>query len=263
MRELCVVIPTYDESENIARLLPALRSELEGLCSLTRVVVVDDASPDGTARVAEETGRDLRSEDFVVEVLRRPGKAGLGSAYVAAMSWLLEQPCADWVLTMDADLSHDPAHLPAFVAASERADLVVGSRYVRGAATPDWPRRRRALSTAGNLYARLWLGSELTDWTGGYNLYSRRLLEQCEPQSLRSSGYGFQIELKRRALAACDRAEEVPVVFHDRSAGTSKLPRRTILTNLLLVPRLRLDGSRPTGAPAPSGRTLPAVGVRG
>lgn len=270
MTELCIVIPTYDEANNIVGLLPALRSQVASLEVSTRVVVVDDGSPDGTGRLAEDLGRRLRAPGFVVEVLHRPGKAGLGAAYRAAMTGLLEGSGADWVLTMDADFSHDPAHLPAFVEAAGRAGLVVGSRYVPGGATPDWPRRRRALSVAGNLYAQAWLGSGVTDWTGGFNLYHRGLLERCDLQSLHSEGYGFQIEIKLRALAAGGRVAQVPIVFADRSRGVSKLPRRTVLSNLALVPRLRLGAPPRTAtlgtaaAPAPVaalGPVTPAAAV--
>lgn len=255
MTELCIVIPTYNEAGNIVGLLPALRSQMSSLDVTARVVVVDDASPDGTGRLAEDLGRRLRAPGFAVEVLHRRRKDGLGSAYRAAITGLLGGQGADWVLTMDADFSHDPAHLPAFAAAAERAALVIGSRYVPGGATPDWPRRRRALSVAGNLYTRAWLGWGVTDWTGGFNLYHRRLLERCDLPSLRSEGYGFQIEIKLRALEVTGRAEQVPIVFTDRSSGVSKLPRGTVVSNLVLVPALRLRTPPPRRALGPAAVT--------
>ncbi|HET9072109.1 MAG TPA: polyprenol monophosphomannose synthase [Acidimicrobiales bacterium] len=257
--ELRILIPTYEEAGNIEHLLEAIASQLTPVGVTARVTVIDDNSPDGTGTLAEAAGHRLRSERFAVEVLRRPGKLGLGTAYAGGMRGVVEEASADWVLTMDADFSHHPSYLPAFVAAARTSDLVVGSRYVHGGATPDWPLTRRALSVGGNWYSRLWLGSAVSDWTGGFNLYSRGLLARCDLATLAAAGYGFQIELKRRALALCGEATELPIVFHDRSRGASKLPRATILDNLVLVPRLRFaNPRRPAVSLAPE---RPVVGV--
>lgn len=261
MAELSILIPTYDEADNIARLLPAIASELAPLPITTRVTVIDDNSPDGTGMLAEDVGRALRSGRFSVEVLHRPGKAGLGTAYVTGMLRVVEEAAADWVLTMDADFSHHPSYLPAFLRAAPDAELVVGSRYVSGGSTPDWPARRRALSVGGNWYTRLWLGSAVTDWTGGFNLYHRRLLERCDVGTLGAGGYGFQIELKRRALQACGHAAQLPITFRDRTRGRSKLPGATILDNLLLVPRLRVTGTALPAVRVPAVRPVARVGV--
>jgi dolichol-phosphate mannosyltransferase len=243
---LTIVVPTYQEAGNLPRLVQGIRAALGPLDLRTRVLVVDDNSPDGTGKVAEELTRD-NDEGFAVEVLHRPRKEGLGRAYIDGLQRVLAARDTTWIGTMDADLSHDPAYLPALVAAAADADLVVGSRYVPGGGTPDWPWPRRLLSVGGNRYTRLFLGSQIADWTGGYVLYHRDLLARCDVGSIRSEGYGFLIELKFRALRACRSIRQVPIVFVDRTRGVSKIPRSTLAENLILVPRLRTGATRGRG----------------
>jgi dolichol-phosphate mannosyltransferase len=214
-----VVIPTYDEAGSI---LPLVRDVLSQDPSLD-VLVVDDASPDGTGeRVAEAAKSEPR-----LHLLARPGKLGLGSAYLAGFRWGLERGYA-WVLTMDGDGSHAPRHLPALVAATREADLVIGSRYVPGGGIRNWPPHRRLLSAFANLYTRTLLGLSVRDCTSGYRAHARAVLETVDPFSIRSSGYSFLEEMLYRVQRAGFRIVEVPILFVDRTAGASKISQREI-----------------------------------
>ncbi len=192
--------------------------------------------------MAEQLARKLKTKRFKVSVLHRKEKRGLGSAYRAGFAQLIGGDFSH-ILQMDADLSHDPRHIPNFLKGALQSDFVVGSRYISGGGTPDWQLYRILISRLGNWYARCWLGGKIHDFTGGYNLYTAALLEGVDINSLRSEGYGFLIELKYRALIINQSAYEVPIVFKDRTHGKSKLPRSTLFTNFLIVPRLRLKNT--------------------
>lgn len=226
-----IVIPTYNEAANLA---PQARAVLAQDARL-RVVVVDDASPDGTGdiaqRLARETGR--------VEVVHRPGKLGLGTAYIAGFKRALELG-AEWVGTMDADGSHDPRSLPAFIAATAHADVVVGSRYLRGVSVINWPLHRILLSWFANRYVRWITGLPLTDCTSGYRLYHRRALQRIDLDTIRSRGYAFLVEIAYRAYRRRCRLAEVPIIFYERRQGRSKLSRGVILEAALTPWRLAL-----------------------
>ena len=213
------------------------------------MLVVDDGSPDGTADRAEKVGAELGG----IHVLRRRGKAGLGTAYRAGFAWGIEQGY-DIVVEMDADLSHDPAALPMLVAPVEEgtADLVVGSRYIPGGAIPDWPWHRRALSRYGNLYAATALGLPVRDSTSGFRAYQVGMLRGLGLRDLRADGYGFQIEMAYRVVLAGGAVDEVPIVFTDRIRGTSKMSGRIVVEAMVLVTwwaiRDRLRGRHPPKA---------------
>ena len=224
-----IVIPTYQERANIEVVLERVRSA----APRADVLVVDDNSPDGTAEAAEAVAVRLGR----VSVLRRPGKSGLGAAYRAGFAWGRARGY-DVFVEIDADLSHDPSAVPALLREIDRgADLAIGSRYVRGGATPNWPPIRRLVSRAGNLYARALLGLTTTDATSGYRAYTRRALETVDVDSTHATGYGFQIELTYRVVRADGRVREVPIVFRDRSFGTSKMSARIAVEALALVTR--------------------------
>ncbi len=220
-----IVVPTYNEAENIGPLVAAIRAHLPG----AHVLVVDDASPDGTADRAEAAG---------ATVLRRVGPRGLGPAYRDGFARVLAQGF-DPVLQMDADLSHDPADLPRLVAALAGADLVLGSRWVEGGGTVAWGLGRRTLSRLGSAYARGWLGLPQRDLTGGFKAWRAATLAAIGPASLRAEGYAFQVEATWRAHTHGARIVEVPIVFTERHAGASKLSGRIAVEAVWRVPGLR------------------------
>jgi dolichol-phosphate mannosyltransferase len=230
LADCTVVIPTFNERENIGELIPKVL-ELPRF----RVLVVEDSSPDGTGAVVAE----LAQQDQRVSLLSRPRKQGLGRAYIAGFRRALAEG-AEYIFEMDADFSHDPQYLPALLAAAEeRYDLALGSRYVRGGGTLNWGFARQLISRGGNLYARAILGLPVMDATGGYRCYRRRVLEAIDLNAIQSNGYSFQIELVYRTLRAGFRIGEVPIVFPDRRVGQSKMSRRIVLEALLTVWRLR------------------------
>jgi dolichol-phosphate mannosyltransferase len=226
-----VIIPTYNEADNIGQLIPQVLAYPR-----CRILVVDDSSPDGTGALVERLAR----EEPRIGLLARPGKLGLGTAYIAGFRQALAQG-ARLIVEMDADFSHDPRYLPALIdAASSGYDLVLGSRYVRGGGTTDWGLSRKLISRGGNLYAGIILGLPIADSTGGYRCYRRSLLEAINLDAVRSNGYAFQIEMAYRARAAGARIGEVPIIFPDRRVGKSKMSRRIVLEALVNVWRLRL-----------------------
>lgn len=226
-----IIIPTYNEADNIQILVP----QLLALSPDIEVLVVDDGSPDGTGQIAE----GIRARVPRVHVLHRGHKMGLGSAYVAGFKIALERGF-DAVFEMDADLSHDPAAIPEFLKALEDADLVVGSRYLHGVTVVNWPLHRLFLSYGANLYTRIITGLPLHDATGGYKCFRRRVLEAIDLDRIRSDGYSFQIEMNFLAWRLHFRIIEIPITFVDRRAGISKMSRRIIWEAIWMVWRLRL-----------------------
>jgi dolichol-phosphate mannosyltransferase len=225
-----IVIPTYNERENMQKLIPILLSlplDLE-------VTVVDDNSPDGTA----DAVHTLAGEDERVHVVSRPAKMGLGSAYVAGFKYSLQKD-ADLIFEMDADFSHDPAAIPEFVAAAVDADLVLGSRYLTGVTVVNWPLRRLVLSYGANLYTRLITGMPVHDATGGFKCFRRKVLESIDLDSVRSDGYSFQIEMSYKCWKKGFRIVEIPITFTDRRVGVSKMSKKIIWEAVGLVWRLR------------------------
>ena len=226
----CVVLPTYDERENLAQIVPAILAASPDL----DVLVVDDNSPDGTGALADE----LAAREPRLQVLHRARKEGLGRAYLAGFARALAAGYGR-IVEMDADFSHDPAQLPALLEASKSADLVLGSRYVRGGGTSNWGFGRRLLSKGGSLYARLILGIPVRDLTGGFKCFRRQVLEAIDLPSVSSSGYAFQIELTYRALKRGFTVREVPILFADRRVGRSKMSRRIVAEALWMVWKIR------------------------
>lgn len=235
MPEAWLVLPTYNEAENIEPFVAAVRDKLP---ASARVLIVDDNSPDGTGRIADR----LASEHENVEVLHRPCKEGLGPAYIAGFRRALAGG-AELVLEMDSDFSHDPAYLPRLLEAAERADLVLGSRYVPGGGVSDWGALRRAISRGGSAYARLVLGVKVRDLTGGFKCFRREVLEAIGLDTIEARGYAFQVEMTYRAIRAGFRVVEVPIVFRDRRAGSSKMDRSIVAEAVWRVPLLRFTGT--------------------
>jgi dolichol-phosphate mannosyltransferase len=231
MQKAIVVIPTYNERENIARLIETIHRVLPTI----DVLVVDDNSPDGTAAVV----RSLAAGDSRVHVLERPGKMGLGTAYCEGFSWALDRGY-QIVCQMDADFSHNPEDLPRLIAALEHADVAIGSRYVSGVNVVNWPMRRLMLSYAANLYTRMVTGMPIKDATGGFKAFRADVLRAIDLQQIHSNGYAFQIEMNYRAWRNGARIVELSIVFVDRTDGVSKMSRSIVYEAAWIVWKLKL-----------------------
>ncbi|MCX7791997.1 MAG: polyprenol monophosphomannose synthase [Chloroflexaceae bacterium] len=225
-----VVIPTYNERENIADIISAILAYPR-----FKVLVVDDNSPDGTGTIVA----GLAQKDERIELIARPGKLGLGTAYIAGFKRALEQG-AQYIFEMDADFSHNPIYLPSLLEyAEQNVDLAIGSRYIEGGATTDWGLIRQLISRGGNLYTRLLLGLKVADATSGFRCYRRRVLESIDLDSIRSNGYSFQVEMAYRTIRAGFRVGERPIVFPDRRVGKSKMSSHIVVEAFITVLKLR------------------------
>lgn len=228
-----LVLPTYNEAGNIE---PFVEAVLTKLPTSARVLIVDDNSPDGTGEIADR----LAARHESVAVLHRPQKEGLGPAYIAGFKRCLAEG-AGFVLEMDSDFSHDPAYLPRLLEAGERADLAIGSRYVPGGGVGDWSALRRAISRGGSAYARLVLGVDVRDLTGGFKCFRREVLEAIDLDAIHSRGYAFQVEMTYRAIQRGFKVVEVPIVFRERRAGKSKMDRSIVAEAAWRVSFLRFN----------------------
>jgi dolichol-phosphate mannosyltransferase len=228
-----VVLPTYNESRNLGEIVPQILAQDQRL----EVLVVDDNSPDGTGRIADDLV--ARNADRV-HVLHRPEKQGLGRAYLAGFRWAIEHQF-DRIFEMDADFSHDPKYLLDLIAATDDADLAIGSRYKTGVNVINWPMSRLLLSYGANIYVRWITGLPLTDATGGFKCFHRRVLERIPMERVRSNGYAFQIEMSFRAWKLGFRLQEVPIVFVDRVAGQSKMSKKIVREAVWMVWWIRIQ----------------------
>ena len=228
-----VIVPTYNERENIARMIDTVLAQDERI----EMLVVDDGSPDGTAEIVEGM---MARHPGRVHIHKRPGKMGLGTAYLAGFRIAIERKY-DLVMEMDADFSHDPSHLPQFLKAIEGADIVLGSRYRDGKVTiVNWPISRLLLSYYANVYARMVTGLPVWDATGGFKCFRRKVLEAIDLNAVKSNGYAFQIEMSFRAWKKGFRIVEIPITFVDRTEGASKMSKAIVREAVWMVPRLRL-----------------------
>jgi dolichol-phosphate mannosyltransferase len=225
------VVPTYNEADNLE---PFVRKVLESVPEATRILIVDDNSPDGTGRIAD----DLQARHEAVTVLHRHFKEGLGPAYIAGFRHALSEG-ARLVLEMDSDFSHDPGQLHRLLDASADADLVIGSRYTPGGEVVDWGALRRAVSRGGSAYARVVLGLKVRDLTGGFKCFRREVLEAIDLDAVGSKGYAFQVEMTYRAVQRGFKVVEVPITFRDREVGSSKMNAAIIAEAMWRIPRLR------------------------
>lgn len=232
-REAVVCIPTYNEREN----LPSIVDELLRVAPVD-VLVIDDNSPDGTGAVADALAADHLHR---VHVLHRPGKQGLGKAYLAGFRWALDRHYR-YIFEMDADFSHQPRYVPEFLRAIQDHDLVLGSRYTEGGGTENWSAVRKVISQGGSLYARSILGLDVKDLTGGFKCFRREVLEALDLDSVECTGYAFQIELTYRAIQQGFRVKEIPIVFYERTAGRSKMSKRIVLEAVTKVWQMRMRG---------------------
>ena len=229
-----VVIPTFNEATNLPQIVPQVLAQDPRL----EVLIIDDNSPDGTGAIADR----MAAENPRIHVLHRAGKLGRGTAYIAGFRWALERDY-EYVFEMDADFSHDPSHLKDFLKAIPSADLVIGSRYLKGRVTVvNWPMGRLMLSYCANIYARWITGLRIWDLTAGFKCFRRTVLEAVDLSAVRSNGYAFQIEMSFRAWRKGFRLVEIPIVFVDRMEGQSKMSRAIVREAIWMVPRLRLQG---------------------
>jgi dolichol-phosphate mannosyltransferase len=226
-----VILPTYNEAENLERIVGAVLAQLP---DSGRVLVVDDNSPDGTGEIADR----LAASSDSVSVLHRSRKEGLGPAYLAGFHVALDGG-AQRIIEMDADFSHDPSYLPRLIEAADHFDLVIGSRYVQGGGVTDWGPMRRFISRGGSSYARLALGLPVRDLTGGFKCFRREVLEAINLDTIEARGYAFQVETTYRAIRAGFRVVEIPIVFRDRADGTSKMSRSIVAEAMWRVPAMR------------------------
>ena len=227
--DVLVIVPTYNEREN----LPALVERILALPLKVDLLIVDDNSPDGTGKLADE----LSAKYAMVQVLHRPAKSGLGRAYIAGFKWALERGY-EFIFEMDGDFSHDPSDIPIFHLAAQNADLVLGSRYRNGIRVINWPLKRLMLSLAAAKYVQIITGMPFTDPTGGFKCFRRRTLQSLDLESVRSNGYSFQIEMTHKAWRRGMRIAEVPIIFTDRYHGSSKMSRKIVREALGMVWRL-------------------------
>lgn len=226
-----VILPTYNEAENLPFLIPEVFSALK-----THILIIDDHSPDGTGELADKLSKDHEG----ISVLHRPRKLGLGSAYVKGFAWALERTY-DPVIQMDSDFSHKPSDIPALISALGAADFALGSRYVPGGGIVNWPAWRLWVSELGNVYARRILKVGVRDLTGGFKVWRRKVLEALDLAKILSDGYSFQVETTFRAIRKGFRPVEVPIVFNDRTRGRSKISRRILFEAMWTVWKLRLS----------------------
>jgi dolichol-phosphate mannosyltransferase len=226
-----VIIPTYNESENIGRIVPLVLGKHPSI----NVLIVDDNSPDGTGRIADS----MSKENDRVFVIHRQNKAGLGTAYLTGFKFALDKGY-DLIFEMDCDFSHDPEYIPHFLDAVQNADLVLGSRYISGVNVINWPMSRLLLSYYANVYSRIVTGLPVKDATGGFKCFRREVLEAIELDQVKSNGYSFQIEMSFRAWKKGFRIKEIPIVFEDRKEGQSKMSKKIVREAIWMVWRLRI-----------------------
>ena len=226
-----IIIPTYNELENLPRLLPEVLSKEEGI----HILIVDDNSPDGTAAFVEN---EMKNNNRI-HLIKRPSKQGLGTAYIAGFKFAIQNGY-DFVFEMDADFSHDPKEIPRFLDEIKNSDVILGSRYINGVNVINWPMRRLLLSSFANLYTRFITGMPVHDATGGYKCFRRKVLEAINLEKVTSNGYAFQIEMSFKAWKKGFKLKEIPIIFVDRVKGKSKMSRKIVREAVTMVWKLRL-----------------------
>lgn len=247
-----IAVPTYNERENITQLV----RDIQRVAPSADILIIDDNSPDGTGQIAD----DMAARDQSIHVLHRPGKLGLGTAYIAGFRYAIEQGY-DLVFEMDADFSHNPAYLPQFLELAQHADLVIGSRYIKGGGTPNWAPLRKFISGGGNTFARAVLGIPVHDCTGGYRCFRTAALRTLNLGAIRAQGYAFQVEMAYNFWKSGFRIRETPIIFEDRRVGKSKMSRKIFIEAFLWVLRTRVTGDAEVRRQPATATTLPNADV--
>ena len=247
-----IAIPTYNERENIVNLVQAIQSAAPA----TDILIIDDNSPHGTGKIADE----MAARDNTIHVMHRPGKLGLGTAYIAGFHYAIERGY-DFVFEMDADFSHNPTYLPRFFELAGNADVVIGSRYVKGGGTPNWSPLRKFISGGGNMFARAMLGIPVHDCTAGYRCYRTTALRALNLDAIHAQGYAFQVEMTYNFWKSGFRIRELPIIFEDRRVGKSKMSRKIFIEAFLWVLRARVTGDAEVRRRPPTSATLPEAGI--
>lgn len=240
MKRLAIATPTYNEKENIKDIIGQVNQVARTLDVRTTMFIIDDNSPDGTGKIANQLTGKYSGGKFQLEVIHRTGKLGLASAYIDAFNHATSEGF-DYILSMDADLSHKPEYLPDFLNAIKKYDLVIGSRNIRGGGVENWSTLRKIISKGGSLYARIILGADIKDFTGGYNMYRKETLEGIGLNNIESEGYSFQIEMKYRAAQNGFSYTEIPIIFPDRLRNKSKMSSKIFLEALVRMWQLRFS----------------------
>lgn len=238
---LSIVLPTYNEKDNLPKIISQIRDVLLSGHLEGEIIIVDDNSPDGTSKVASVLKK--KYENLPIHIINRPSKSGLGPAYIAGFREALKHN-PDYIFEMDADLSHDPSYIPDFIQAMSKADLVLGSRYIKSDSILNWGILRRIISRFGNLYARMILHLPFKDLTSGYKCFSRKVLESINLSNVESIGYCFQIELTYRAWLKNFRITEIPITFTERTVGHSKFSLRIIWETFTKVPKIKRSSKK-------------------
>jgi dolichol-phosphate mannosyltransferase len=240
MKKLAICIPTYNEKENLERLIHSIRETLTNVKIDTTVIIIDDNSPDGTGKIADILASKYDKSPFQIEVIHREGKLGLASAYIHTFKKAISEKF-DYIQSMDADFSHKPKYIPLFLSKIKKCDVVIGSRNVKGGKVENWNMLRKFISKGGSLYARTILGVNIKDFTSGFNMYRREVLEAIDLSKIKSQGYSYQIELKYRIAKRGFRIVEVPIVFPDRERGKAKMSKKIFFEAMLRVWQLRFS----------------------
>lgn len=240
MKKLFITIPTYNEKSNLPRIIERTRRVLEKEQVITKILIVDDNSSDGTGKIADKLAKQYTDQDLTIEVMHRKGKEGLATAYIQAFQQGLEENY-DYFLSMDADLSHKPEYIHDFLEAVKKNDLVIGSRYVKGGGVENWSLIRRFISKGGSFYSRIVLGVDVKDFTGGYNMFTKKALKTLGLNNVESKGYAFWLEMKYKVIKLDLPYKEIPIVFPDRVLGKSKMSKSIFIEALLRVIKLRFS----------------------
>ncbi len=240
MKKLAIAIPTYNEKDNLPKLIKEIKNVILKTSTDTTIIIIDDNSPDGTGKIADKLSGKYNSSKFKIDVIHRSGKLGLATAYLQAFKKTIKEKF-DYILTMDADFSHKPEYIPDFLEKIKKYDLVIGSRKIKGGKVENWNLLRKIISKGGGLYARTILGVNIRDFTGGFNMFKRKVLDTIDLDKVKSTGYAFTIEMKYRTAKNNFSFYEIPIVFPNREKGKSKMSSKIFFEAMIRVWQLKFS----------------------